>query len=217
MFPVTPKRFFSFLRRPLVLLSGSGLLIIASRKTAFALVTTGALLWVYLISVAIFYAAKKLLPLHNKNIVAVFLTGLVSSLYLLLLFLTNPYMGMSLSLIVLLLPVLTINSSICTRFLNLDIQSALLRALSEALFWGTLVTALALIREPAGNMTLSLPGGDAGIIELGLPGSAYAMRIMTVSAGALMLLGYGIVIIRRFLPAKEHGVEYHATEYRDDK
>jgi hypothetical protein len=68
-------------------------------------------------------------------------------------------------------------------------------ALWEAAVIGIPIITLSLIREPIGFMSLSLPGGAQGIIELFSASNAdganfLPIKIIASSSGALMLLGY---------------------------
>jgi hypothetical protein len=77
-------------------------------------------------------------------------------------------------------------------------EDALTRALLEAVVLGGLLVALALIREPLGLGSLSIPGGIFGIIELFNynTGGIVPLRIISSSTGAFLLLGYGVALFR---------------------
>jgi hypothetical protein len=82
------------------------------------------------------------------------------------------------------------------------------RALFEAFGLGLLIVAFALIREPLGYMTLSLPGGIWGIIELEYDWDfIIPIRVVSSSAGALILLGYATALFqsirKNYLKTKE--------------
>jgi putative effector of murein hydrolase LrgA (UPF0299 family) len=80
----------------------------------------------------------------------------------------------------------------------MDPEDALARALLEALVLGALLVALALIREPWGLGSLSIPGGIFGIIVLFSynTGGIVPLRIISSSTGAFLLLGYGVALFR---------------------
>jgi Na+-transporting NADH:ubiquinone oxidoreductase subunit NqrD len=69
---------------------------------------------------------------------------------------------------------------------------------SESLTYGALIVIIALIREPLGFSSLSLPGGAQGIIMLfSFSGQLFLpIRIIASSSGALLLLGYIIGLYR---------------------
>ncbi|GHV82464.1 hypothetical protein AGMMS49991_10220 [Spirochaetia bacterium] len=185
---------------PLSALTGAGLLILASCRTAFALVTLGALVWVYALTVLAAHFAGPVLPEKGKGMVIICLSSVLGSFYLLFLFLMNPFLALEMSLIISLVPVCCFAADLVKRVGGLKPENALWRALEEALVFGGLIFALALIREPLGFGSLSLPGGSRGIIELFNAGNGvfFPVRIFGSSAGALLLLGYGAALFHRF-------------------
>lgn len=189
---------------PLFALTGAGLLIIASVRTAHALICLGALLWIYVFTALTARLAKPLLPGRGKPVVLVFLSSLFGSLFLLILFLLNPVLAMESVLIVLLAQVSCIGSDLCRRADFSDPMDVLARAFLEALILGILVIALALIREPLGFGSLSLPGGVGGMITfINGEGRFFPVRLISASSGALILLGYGLVLFRRYGPPED--------------
>ncbi|MDR3275698.1 MAG: hypothetical protein LBT11_00580 [Treponema sp.] len=195
---------------PLASLSGGALMVIASGRTAFALITAAALLWVYGLTMVVCCFAKPLFPEKGKDWTLVFLSGLLSSLYILIIRLLNPLLAMEVSLYVLLTPVSLAASRLIPRLDGWNIRDALFRGCSEALVLGALIFGLALIREPLGYGSLSLPGGSRGIIEIfnSEDSSLFPVRVISGASGALLLLGYAVAIYRRMrnqmLPGEEH-------------
>jgi hypothetical protein len=185
---------------PLSTLTGAGLLILASCRTAFALVTLGALVWVYALTVLAAYFAGPVSSEKSKGMVIICLSSVLGSFYLLFLFLVNPFLALEMSLIISLGPVCCFAANLVKRVEGLKPENALRRALEEALVFGGLIFALALIREPLGFGSLSLPGGSRGIIEIFNAGNGvlFPVRIFGSSAGALLLLGYGAALFRHF-------------------
>jgi Na+-translocating ferredoxin:NAD+ oxidoreductase RnfE subunit len=183
---------------PLSALTGTGLLITASTRTAFALVCAGALLWVYGCTVLVFGAAKPILPKQGRSTARLFLSGFFGGLYLFILSLMSPLLALETGFFILLVPVTCAASSLISRLEPLELREALFQAVMEALALGGAILALALIREPLGFGTLSLPGGSGGIIELfgGGERALFPVRIMSGSAGGLLLLGYGLALFR---------------------
>jgi hypothetical protein len=183
---------------PLSSLTNIFFLIIASGRTAFALIAWGALLWVYGMTIIGIYLGRPIFPRRGKKILHVFLSAFFSSFYLMILNFLNPLMALECTLFVILAPVCLIGSEIIDRVESLEPEDALARALLEALILGGVILALALIREPLGFGSLSLPGGTFGIIELFNydAGGIIPVRIISTSAGALLLLGYGMALFR---------------------
>jgi hypothetical protein len=189
---------------PLATLTGAALLILASSRTSYALLTLGALLWHHALLILILSVTKPIFPRRGGDIVVFVLSGVLNSGYFLFLFLLNPFLALEIYLYCLLVPVHGYASRLASRLENMEIEDALFKAVSEAISIGILITALALIREPLGFGSLSLPGGSGGIVRLFVSReSAYfPIRIFTSSAGALILLGYGVTIFNRLKEIK---------------
>jgi hypothetical protein len=185
---------------PLASLTGGGLLIMASGRLAFALVCAGALLWVYCLSSLAAVPGRKILPRRGKGLVFVFLAAFTGSLYLLALWFANPILAMENFFILSLVPLMCAGSGIFERIDSLKLKEALLRSCGEALVLGGLIISFSLIREPLAYLTLSLPGGPLGIVKVfsAESESFLPVRLITASAGALLILGYGIGIYRYF-------------------
>ncbi|MDR1301709.1 MAG: hypothetical protein LBK43_04465 [Treponema sp.] len=189
-----------FSHSPLSTLAGGGLLIIASSRFAFALVACAALLWVYGATGLTVFAAKPILPKQGIGVILLFLSSLMGSLFLLAVWMMSPLLALGSVFIILLCPVYCMGSEIFTHIDSPTLEEALTKILLDAASLGLLIIALALIREPLGFMTLSLPGGAAsGISELfqGDDGkSFFPIRILSSTGGALLLLGYGVALFR---------------------
>jgi hypothetical protein len=197
-------------RAPLSTLACTGLLIMASARTAFALVSLGALIWVYCGLSLIAWAAGAFFPDRGRDLVLVFLAGFLGGLYLLFLFLASPLLALDCLLFISLVPVAAFDflreppgggaadSGPAPRQASLDGRQTLIRAAREALLLGALIFALALIREPAGFGALSVPGGVRGMVELFTreEGVFFPARIIAGASGAFFLLGYGVALFR---------------------
>jgi hypothetical protein len=190
---------------PLSTLSGAGLLILASSRTAYAILVLAALLWVYLLTVLAVGFARPILPEQGRSLVIILISTVLDSMFLLIVSVINPLAAMEITLLILLVPVYLMSSELIPRLKPLDMENALIQAFSEALVFGLLIFALALIREPLAYGSLSVPGGPLGILELFSTGEKrfFPVRIVGSTAGALFLLGYGIAFFRRFKPREE--------------
>jgi hypothetical protein len=178
---------------PLAALSCGGLLVMASSRLAYALVTGFCLLWVNGLSIAVYKAAENFFPRKGKLLCEIFLASFLGSLFLLLLWLLSPLAALELFFVVSLIPFFCIASGIFVRAESLEMTEAVTRALAEAAVTGFLAVILSIIREPLGFFSLSLPGGQQGIIRLSFEGGSFLpIRIIASSAGALLLLGYGV-------------------------
>ncbi|GHV15948.1 hypothetical protein FACS189493_0780 [Spirochaetia bacterium] len=201
----TPFHLFSGVHAPLLTLSGIGLLIMASSRTAYAILVLAALLWVYLLSVLAVGFSWPILPGRGRGMVIILISTVLDSLFLLIVSLSNPLLAMEITLLILLVPVYAASSELIPRVASLHMKEALGRAFSEAFVFGLLIFALALIREPLAYGSLSVPGGPLGIRELFSSGDGefFPVRIAGSAAGAFLLLGYGIACFRRFRPPEE--------------
>ncbi|MDR2096514.1 MAG: hypothetical protein LBP76_13510 [Treponema sp.] len=186
---------------PLAGLFCGGLIAMASARLAYALTVAGALFWVYGLSTLVFMVSKPVLPQKGLNPILIFLTSLIGGFYLFLLWFPNPLLVSGTVCMILLVPCSCIASGIFERVKSCDPGEAVLRACREALVIALLMTGLALIREPVGCASLSLPGGVQGIIEVfGAKDGAgfFPVRILAGSAGAFILMGYGLSVYARF-------------------
>ena len=186
---------------PLSALSGTGLIIMASSRFAFALVCSGALLWVYGLTALIYSGARQIMPLRGRMVILLFLSSFLAGLFAILTSLLNPLLILGTSFFLFLIPPWCLGSGFFESAESVDPFEAVSRALLEAITLSGIILALALIREPLGIGTISIPGSVQGITELF--GGRYAeafvpARILSVSAGGFLLLGYGTALYRYF-------------------
>jgi hypothetical protein len=172
----------------------------ASGRLAFALVCAGSLLWVYCLSSLAAVPGRKILPRRGKKLVLVFLASFTGSLYILALWFVNPVLAVENFFILSLVPLMCAGSGIFERIDSMNLKEALIRSLGEALVLGGLVISFSLIREPLAYLSLSFPGGPLGIVKVFSSGDEIFLpvRLITSSAGALLIMGYGIGIYRYF-------------------
>jgi len=192
---------------PLACLYGIGLLIIASDRLAHALNITGALLWVYCLSMLAEHAGSRIFPRRGKKALLVVLASFVTSFYLLLHWIISPLGALPTFFAISLVPMLYVSSGILERIGKKSLGEKFLESVSEALLLGVLIIILALIREPVGYMSLSLPGGVQGIVLLFSfdPESSVAVRLISSSSGALLILGYCYGLYRHYKAKKTQG------------
>jgi hypothetical protein len=188
---------------PLACLSGGSLLVMASCRLSYALVISGALLWVYGLSVLMDFPCRPVFPRRGKSLVILFLSAFAGSVYLLLITFANPVLGMELFFMLSLVPLVCIGSGIMERTAKLKLGSAVSRAFSEAAVLSLFIVAFSLIREPLGYFSLSLPGSPHGIIQIFSSGKESIGKegflpifIISGSSGALLILGYGVSLYR---------------------
>jgi hypothetical protein len=199
---------------PLGGLSGAALLVMASARLAWALSVSGALIWVYTLSVLAAFpggtkTGARIFPRQGKQLFFVFLAFFTGSLYLLLLWITSPIAALEVFLPVCLVPLFCAGSGVFARVEALSLGSAVSRAVSEAVVIAGLLIALAIIREPLGFYSLTLPGGMEGMIPIfSFEGESFMpIRVIAGSAGALLLLGYAAAVYRYFRSVYAPGEE----------
>jgi len=185
---------------PLACLSGAALLIMASDRLAHAITVAGALVWVYCLSSLTAHAGAKVLPRRGRTALLAFLTSFFAGLYLVLIWMLSPLCAMESFFVISLIPLFCMVSDIFNQMENLNMDDAFAASCSEALIMGALIVIFALIREPFGFLSLSLPGGAQGIVLLFSfkTESFLPIRLIASSAGALLLLGYFLGLYRYF-------------------
>jgi hypothetical protein len=99
-----------------------------------------------------------------------------------------------------LIPMFCMVSDVFKRLETLDLYDAFLESFFEALVLGVLIVLFAIVREPLGFLSLSLPGGARGIVLLFSVNaeSFFPVCLITSSSGALLLLGYFLGLYRYF-------------------
>jgi len=203
---MTISRCFALFKKtsPVAALPGCGLLIIASGRLSHAVTVAGALAWVYGLTTLVIYAAAKFFPRHGRTVLISFLASFMACFYLLILWLVSPLCALESFFSVSLVPVFYIASGVSKRLDDLSgafNSGALYSAVDsffsftegfEAITLGVLLLAFALIREPLGFLSLSLPGGAQGSVMLFSFRQEWFLpvQLMASSGGALLLLGY---------------------------
>ena len=191
---------------PLSALSGAGLIIMASARLAFALVCAGALIWVFGFTALIFSGARQIMPLKGRMIILLFLSSFFSGLFAILTGFLNPLLIMGTGFFLFLIPPWCLGRGFFELSDSFDPVETVSRALLEAITMSLIIIAFALIREPLGMGTLSIPGSYSGIIELTGGGNREIFipaKILSVSSGGLLLLGY-TAALHRYLREKYH-------------
>ena len=178
---------------PLSSLTGAALLVIASARITFALLCSLTLVWVYVFVLTAAKLGGVYFPQWGKNAVLLFLSSLASGIFFILLGIFNPVLAMESAFFIFLVPVTFIAGGLYNRVLDYDIGEVVSQALAEALILGLLILAVSLIREPLGFGSISFPGFDIIRFARNEP-----LRFFQASSGALIILGYGIAVYRRF-------------------
>jgi hypothetical protein len=181
-------------------LSGAALLIMASDRLAHAIAVVFALVWVYVLSALTAHSGARFFPRRGRMSVLIFLASFFAACYLLLLWLFSPLCALETFFVVSLIPMFCVFSGIFSRLETFSLKDALTSAVSESLILGALIVIFALIREPLGYSSLSLPGGAKGIVLLFSfdTESFLPLHLIAIPCGALLLLGYFLGLYRHF-------------------
>ena len=195
---------------PLSSLTGAALLIMASARLAHAILCAAGILWVYCVTALIFFSAKKIIPKKGNHVILLFLSSFAGSIFILFMSLLNPLLTEGTWFFLVLIPPFCIGSGAFLESGPMETGEVLFHLGLEGACMGLLVIAVSLIREPLGLGSLSLPGGPWGIVELfGRPeegGGLIPLRILSVSAGGFLILGFAVGIFRYF-QSKNSGTE----------
>ncbi|MDR0494792.1 MAG: hypothetical protein LBG95_04100 [Treponema sp.] len=193
-------RIFRSNASPLASLSGAALLIMASDRLAHAILVSGALVWTYCLSSLAAYFGVQFFPRRGRTLLLAFLSSCITGFYLLLLWMLSPLCAMEVFFVISLIPMFCMVSDVFKRLETLVLYDAFLESFFEALVLGVLIVLFAIIREPLGFLSLSLPGGARGIVLLFSVNaeSFFPVCLITSSSGALLLLGYFLGLYRYF-------------------
>lgn len=189
----TQSHLFWGIHSPLTSLTGIALLVIASGRIAFALIASLALLWVYIFTLVIAKLGNAVFPQQGKNMVLLFISSFVSSAFFIVLWILDPALTMECSLVIFLAPAVFVASGLCDRVLEYDMLEVISQAVAESLILGMLILGMALIREPLGFGSISVPGFDIVRFAKEEP-----LRFLQASSGTLVILGYVIAVYRHF-------------------
>jgi len=193
-------------RLPLAWLSGGALMVVASDRLAHALVVAVALVWIRCLSAVAIAAAGRFLPECGRTAVLALVATFAAALFLFLLWLAFPLAALQVFFAVSLVPMFCAVSGLPEAAAGVGPLGVLRPAAGHALRAGAPVAALALVREPVGFGSLSLPGGAGGLV-LFHPFGADSPLFAPVSGafGALVLLGYGLWMYRHLRSRGERG------------
>ena len=184
---------------PLSSLLGAPLIIMASSRFSFALVCALALVWVYGFTALVFAKAQAIMPERGKPIIVTFLAVFFSGIFMLVVSLFNPLLIFGKDLIFLLIPACCLGTRLFESKQPHVSRGLIIRSLIEAVVLGGIILALALIREPLGMGTLSFPllvQRKGELVEVTQNGGFVLLSFLSVSAGALVLLGYAVALFR---------------------
>jgi hypothetical protein len=172
-------------------------MILASTRFSYALIGGMALLWV---SILTGLALRIPLLSRQGTGIRIALSSFIAGVFILILFLLCPILVLDSLVFLLLCPLYCVSSGVLDRTGTLDLGEAVFHSYMEGMILSAVILILALIREPLGYGTFSLPGGRHGILcPVNFAGESYLpVRFLSLSGGAFFLLGYGVALFRRF-------------------
>jgi hypothetical protein len=192
---------------PLGGLTGAGLLVMASARLSWAITTAGCVFWVYGLTTFTFsllssVLGKKAFSAGENKVLHICLASFWGSLYLLIFWLMCPFAVLEVFLLLLTIPLYFVSSGIIEQLTllpensNHDIFEDVSDAVSQAAVLSVLMILFSIIREPFSYCSLSFPGTYQGMITIMYfkSNSFFPIGIFSVSAGALILLGYLICL-----------------------
>jgi hypothetical protein len=192
---------------PLGGLTGVFLLVMASARLSWAITVAGCLFWVYGLTTFTFtllssLLGEKIFPYKGGRILHICLASFWGSIYILLFWLICPFAAYEVFILLLIIPLYFANSSFIEQLTllpensNHDIFDIVSDAVSRAAVLSVLTVLFSIIREPFSYCSLSFPGSYQGMITIMYfkSNSFFPVGIFSVSAGALILLGYLICI-----------------------
>ena len=202
---------------PLSALSGAALIIMASGRFSYAILVAAALLWVYALTSLAFIGARKIMPVRGKSVILLFMSAFFCGLFMLLAGLLNPLLILGSGFFLVLIPAFCLGSGFFEAAESSPVGEVFLRALLEAVALAGVILAVALIREPLGMGTLSVPWGVSGateVFDVYNESNILPVRFFAVSAGGLLLLGYCTALFRYF---RAQGGNSHGGELEDEQ
>jgi hypothetical protein len=201
---------FRFFHRPLTTLSAAALLVVASSRLAFALIAMIDLTVVYLLTALISETLKRvrlfkhssheiwLLPKKNQKIVCLFLANFIGCAFFFALYCAFPLLAIETIFITLFVPIFVYIEEAGEKYADVPLLHIVKNCFKDSAFLGILAIFIALIREPIGYATLSLPGGNGGIIELFNKDNSFpfTVEIISLSSGAFLIIGFIMTMFR---------------------
>jgi len=192
---------------PLGGLTGAGLLVMASARLSWAITVAGCIFWVYgftafTFSLLLSLLGKKIFPVKGSKVLYVCLASFWGSVYILIFWLLCPFAVFEVFLLLLLVPLYFAGSDIIEQLVLLpensyrDVFEDVSDAFSQATVLSVLIILFSIIREPLSYCSLTFPGSYQGMITIMYfnSNSFFPIRIFSVTAGALILLGYLICL-----------------------
>ena len=165
----------------------------ASGRIDSALICALSLAWIGALTMFAAGAGRKVFPARGERAALAFTASFTGLLFFFALWLVSPFAAMESAFFIALCPVFFLGSNLYGRVRAYDTAEMVVQAVSEAFVMGVLVLAAALIREPLGSGSLSIPGW--GVFRFT---GTDPLAVLSASSGVLLLLGYALALYRRF-------------------
>jgi hypothetical protein len=171
----------------------------ASGRLAHAIIVTAAILWIFCLKSLTAFFGARFFPKYGRLALLAFIASFFAGVFLFLIWLFSPFCAMETFFAVSLVALLCLSSGIYRELQAKNLPDVMYDSAFEALSIGVFIVIFALVREPLGYASLSLPGGSQGIVLLfsSEMESFLPIRLAASSSGAFLLLGYFLALYRR--------------------
>jgi Na+-translocating ferredoxin:NAD+ oxidoreductase RnfE subunit len=142
---------------PLMSLTGISLIITASSRLSCSIIVFFLLEAIYTITLCIIHGGKSIIPAKYKTAITIMIVTFISSLFYFFIDLIHPVSALELYFIVFLIPLTFLSSHLEKTASNFSASEEIIFGAKQASILGGIIIAIALIREPLGYGTLSLP------------------------------------------------------------
>jgi hypothetical protein len=195
-------------KSPLMSLTGIALIVSASGRFSSAAIVFLLLAGIYTLALSIILFGKTIIPARYKTALVIAIVTFISSLFFLIVELIHPVTALELNLIIFLIPIVFLSSKIVQRIDHLSVGEGIALGMKEALMLGGIILVVALIREPLGYGTLSIP--FVGSMVKLLPDAIRertALQVFASPVGGFILSACLIALIRLLSPRQASKTE----------
>jgi Na+-translocating ferredoxin:NAD+ oxidoreductase RnfE subunit len=142
---------------PLMSLTGIALIIASSSRLSSAILVFFVLAAIHIITLAIMYAGKPIIPEKYKTAITIMLVTFITSLFYLVVSMIHPVSAWELELVIFLIPITFLSSHLERKDHQFSPGEEIMIGAKQSVILGGIIVVIALIREPLGYGTLSLP------------------------------------------------------------
>jgi hypothetical protein len=184
---------------PLMSLTGAALIAAASGRFSHSIVVFLFLAGIYTITLSIIHLGKPIIPERYRTALIIMIVTFISSLFYLMINLINPVSALELYLIIFLIPITFLSSELNKNSENQSPNEEIIFGIKQALILGGIIILIALVREPLGYGTLSIPfiGKTINLLPDSIK-ELVVLQIFAAPLGAFILTACLIALIRLF-------------------